>query len=582
MSYPKWIPLVSTLFLGSAGLHAADVVEHPWAGITSITRTETAPRSLTMHIVEVDLTEPGISFMLTPPGGALETIRQTTLEFLNQEHAQVAINGNFYLPFPSSNPEAMLVGFAASRGTVYSGFQRPAQSYAIVADAPAINIDPANHATIVHYDARYPDGKHILENVTVWNAVAGSAQIVTNGVKTIPTYADPQNPEGLLKPGGPAQYSNTKSWYDATNARSAIGLSQNARSLILFTVDRAGGSLGMKVGEVADLLLQEYRVYNALNLDGGGSTTLAMENPATHIGAIANKSSDRESGRAVGSNLAVFAQPATTRPEQTGTPQNPSPMVEHTRVHPRLQKQAPEGRREKVALGTLFLPAKLKLKAATPLLVFFHGGSWLPEVAAAQNRTAVISIQIGAGSSVYAKAFVDPKVFGNLLREAEAKAGVDFKPITLAGWSAGCGAIRQIMRTAVYYDLVETTIMIDGIHTSYLGGKPGPLESQIDPGNLQIFIKLARDAMAGKKRVLITHSEIFPGTFASTTETADYILKELGLHRRPIVKWGPMHTQELSEVRAGRFVLIGFAGNSAPDHVDQLHSLPEYLKWLKK
>jgi hypothetical protein len=42
-----------------------------------------------------------------------------------------------------------------------------------------------------------------------------------------------------------------------------------------------------------------------------------------------------------------------------------------------------------------------------------------------------------------------------------------------------------------------------------------------------------------------------------------------------------MGMQELSEVRAGKFLLIGYAGNSAPDHVDQLHSLPEYLKWLK-
>jgi hypothetical protein len=267
---------------------------------------------------------------------------------------------------------------------------------------------------------------------------------------------------------------------------------------------------------------------------------------------------------------------------QAPMPQNPSPMVELTRGHPRLPQQPPEGKREKLALGTLFLPAKLRLKSPTPLLIFFHGGAVVPEMAAERNgKTAVISVQIGAGSSVYAKPFLDPKLFGSLWREAEAKAGVRFQPITLAGWSAGCGAIRQIMSTPEYYEQIPNAIMIDGIHTGYAGGKPGPLESQIEPENLQIFIKMARDAIAGTKRVIITHSEIFPGTFASTTETADYILKELGLRRRPLVKWGPMQTQELSEVRAGRFLLIGFAGNSAPDHVDQLQSLPEYLKWLK-
>jgi len=42
-----------------------------------------------------------------------------------------------------------------------------------------------------------------------------------------------------------------------------------------------------------------------------------------------------------------------------------------------------------------------------------------------------------------------------------------------------------------------------------------------------------------------------------------------------------MGTQQLSEVRRGKFLLRGYAGNSAPDHVDLLHSLPEYLKWLR-
>jgi hypothetical protein len=38
--------------------------------------------------------------------------------------------------------------------------------------------------------------------------------------------------------------------------------------------------------------------------------------------------------------------------------------------------------------------------------------------------------------------------------------------------------------------------------------------------------------------------------------------------------------QQLSETRAGRFQLLGFAGNSAPDHVDHLHAMPELLARL--
>jgi hypothetical protein len=55
--------------------------------------------------------------------------------------------------------------------------------------------------------------------------------------------------------------------------------------------------------------------------------------------------------------------------------QNPSPMVEHTRAHPRLKEQSPPGRREKLQLGTLFLPAGRKPANGMPILFFFHGGT---------------------------------------------------------------------------------------------------------------------------------------------------------------------------------------------------------------
>jgi hypothetical protein len=262
--------------------------------------------------------------------------------------------------------------------------------------------------------------------------------------------------------------------------------------------------------------------------------------------------------------------------------QNPSPMVEHARAHPRLKQESPAGRRERLELGVLFWPAKLKLKPSVPLLIHFHGGTWLPEVAAARaGNTAVISIQIGAGSGVYAQAFSDPQRFGKLLAEAESKAGVKFEPVTLSAWSAGYGAIREILKVPAYYARIERVLLVDGLHTGYINGKPGPQESELEADKLEVFVRFARDAVAGKKQMLVTHSEIFPGTFASTTETADYLLQQLGLKRRPVVRWGPMGTQQLSEVRVGRFWLIGYAGNSAPDHVDQLHSLPEYLKWMK-
>lgn len=257
-------------------------------------------------------------------------------------------------------------------------------------------------------------------------------------------------------------------------------------------------------------------------------------------------------------------------------------MVEHTRPHLRLKQEMPGGRREKLEIGTLFIPARLQTKKQLPLFIHFHGGQWLPEVAAAgAGNTAVLTIQIGAGSSAYAKPFSDAQLFARLLAEAETKAEVKFAPLSLTAWSAGYGAIREILQVPEHYARVARVLLIDGLHTGYIGGKPGPQESQLEAEQLAVFLSFARDAVAGRKKMIITHSEIFPGTFASTTETADWLLQELGLKRQPVLKRGPQGTQQLSEVKAGRFWLIGYAGNSAPDHVDQLHSLPEYLRWFK-
>src|SRR3954468_12931928 len=235
-------------------------LSQPFQGITYVDRIEGTPRPLHMRIVQIDLKTPGIRFKVSPPTGGREVVRETTVDFLRREHAQVGINAHFFLPFPSEDAEAWVIGLAASEGHVYSAFEYPEQDFAIVDNAPALNIDRQNHATIVHRDNRRADGRHVREPVALWNTIAGSAQIVSNGSRSIPQL----------------------SWYEALAARTVVGLSHDGRVLTLFTVDARGDSEGMRVSEVADLLVREYGVWNALNLDGGGSTSLAMEDPRTH------------------------------------------------------------------------------------------------------------------------------------------------------------------------------------------------------------------------------------------------------------------------------------------------------------
>lgn len=315
--------LFTVPFLLAAPAIAAVTIDQPFRGITHTTRTETTPRALNMHIVQIDLSDPAVHFKVSPAAGSRETVRQRTVDFLNQEDAQVAINTHFFLPFPSADTNVFLAGFSASNGNIVSSFDpqpiaaaQVDQSFAVVPFSPALNIDANNDVSIITPVIPSPatsSTNQINESVSIFNAVAGSAQIISNGTTSIPRYRDAANPDGLLTSGGAAPgggpYTNANSWYNLARARTAIGVSQDGNTLTLFTVDAAGGSLGMTVGEVADLLRTDYGVWNALNLDGGGSTTLVLENPATGLGQLANVSGDGGLGRAVGSSLAVFAAP---------------------------------------------------------------------------------------------------------------------------------------------------------------------------------------------------------------------------------------------------------------------------------
>lgn len=299
--------------------------------------------------------------------------------------------------------------------------------------------------------------------------------------------------------------------------------------------------------------------------------------------------------------LPLLAAPAFA---QGGAPppasQNPSPMVEETRTHERLVQRelggvrrafaGPQGKPVDVWLSDSALHAP-----AADLVVHFHGAAWLPHLAVSQLGGRVVSaaVNLGAGSGTYDRSFSDPAAFDSLLigiaravasardsarANATARGTDTFGRVTLAGFSAGHGAIRAILRDARHFARVDAVLLLDGMHTSYAPERTVLADGgSLDERNLEAFLRFAQAAVRGEKRFLVTHSEIFPGTFASTTETADHLLRALALRRTPVLRWGPRGMQQLSEAGAGGFALLGFAGNTAPDHIDHLHAMPELL-----
>ncbi|MBX3289593.1 MAG: hypothetical protein KF855_09635 [Acidobacteria bacterium] len=271
------------------------------------------------------------------------------------------------------------------------------------------------------------------------------------------------------------------------------------------------------------------------------------------------------------------------------TPQNPSPMTETTRPHPRIEQTEVAGRRVELTSlkgARLFVTPRFRADKAVPLIIHFHGAPWLIEhhIAKSKPKAALITVQLGSGSRVYGEPFLREETFTEILAEAERELGLKkgWSSVTLTGFSAGYGSIRAIMRHPKHYARVDNVLLLDGLHASYVPeNTPFANGGVIKEDDLDIYVTLARDAADGKKNFVFTHSEIFPGTFVSTTEAADHLIAKLGLKRKPVLKTGPLGMQQLSTVKKGGLNIIGYAGNTGPDHGDHLHAIPAWFKLLK-
>jgi hypothetical protein len=121
--------------------------------------------------------------------------------------------------------------------------------------------------------------------------VNGGPELVRDGRP----HATP-NADGMVRPGDPSFYYG---WAAKRNPRTIAGIDRSGR-ILLATVDgRAVDSLGLSIAEsaaVADAL----GMVDAINLDGGGSTTMVAN------GRVVNKPSDAAGQRPVGDAILVL------------------------------------------------------------------------------------------------------------------------------------------------------------------------------------------------------------------------------------------------------------------------------------
>lgn len=241
---------------------------------------------------------------------------------------------------------------------------------------------------------------------------------------------------------------------------------------------------------------------------------------------------------------------------------------------PIAYKQVPIGK------AVLSLPAHwTSFGPEVPVWLHLHGARQVVEdnFNAINAPAVLVTLTLPGLSKVYADHFAAPGAFDELLRAVEAalRSESTAQPwrlgrITVSSFSAGFGGVRQLLRQPEAFRRISALVMADSIYCGYVGA---PAERRVDPELMAGFLEFARLATEGQKRLLISHSRQVPEGYASTTETADYLIQQLAGART-------LETQELggglrllSHFSRGRLDILGFDGDSPDDHMRHLRSI---------
>lgn len=224
-------------------------------GIVYRREFRSTPRPFMLHIVTVDLTAPGVKVLVTPgkqTPDKTEVNARTATEFLREFNLQLAINGSFFYPFrevspwnyyPKSGEGVNVVGEAIANGLIYS---QP--DY----DWPVLCFDAQNRTQIKSSGECPPGTIH---------GVAGNVLLIENS-----------KPVGLKSS---RRGDSTKPY-----ARVAVGIEKEGKKLWLIVIDGKQPlySEGVTIAELTKIIADLGADW-ALNLDGGGSTTLVTATP---------------------------------------------------------------------------------------------------------------------------------------------------------------------------------------------------------------------------------------------------------------------------------------------------------------
>ncbi len=271
----------------------SNIAIKPHDGVTLHNYTLEEPRKMSVYVARIDLTTPGISFTGTerdprwgePIPGAngsdkrktIGTKRETTVEFMQRRRAEgmnveVAVNTTGFGPWERPfNHE-------------YAGFY-----HWLCVDG--VEISHCEKLTNSAYFIIYKDGSIDIRR---------GVDLAKKDDIAIAMYSNAL----LLKNGDVAYKRMPKGTYSIA-PRTVLGLTADKRTLVIMAVDgrQRGYSEGASYPELVDILKRE-GVADAINMDGGGSTSLVVFDRESNMPRMLNHQ-PKGIQRKVGMNLGI-------------------------------------------------------------------------------------------------------------------------------------------------------------------------------------------------------------------------------------------------------------------------------------
>jgi len=235
------------------------------------------------------------------------------------------------------------------------------------------------------------------------------------------------------------------------------------------------------------------------------------------------------------------------------------------------------------SIGQLIMPQRggITPDGQFDVMFQFHGHEAVrKEWVKVMDGAVLVGIDLGIGSGPYSQTFNAPDAFKRLVESVEqamakktGRKNARVRKVGLSSWSAGYGATQEIISQPYGRRLVDVVILLDGLHSGYSGNMIN--ETQIKP-----FVEFAQAAANGEKFMFVSHSSIIPPGYASTTETANFLIYKVGGKPRHTQPRGsdPMGLDLISRFSKGQFHVRGYSGNDKMDHCAHIGLLGDVLK----